>query len=71
VDELRHGRAERDAVQRAEVDERAKEDGQLVAGVGRLGADAELLFEPAAFEQAEDGLRVPDVDREQQRRGPG
>jgi hypothetical protein len=37
--------------------------------VGRLGADPELLRELVAFEQAEDGLRVADVDREQQRRG--
>jgi len=28
-----------------------------------VGADAELLCEPVAVEQTEDGLRVADVDR--------
>ena len=37
------------------------------AGVRGIGADAELVGEPVAVEQAEDGLRVADVDREQHR----
>jgi hypothetical protein len=34
--------------------------------VCRVGADPKLLREPVAFEETEDGLRVADVDREEQ-----
>jgi len=34
--------------------------------VRRVGTDPELLGETFAVEQPEDGLRVADVDREQQ-----
>ena len=64
--ELRHGRAENDPVEPAEVDEGAQHDGELVAGVTGVGADPELLREALVLEQAEDGLGVPYVDREEQ-----
>ena len=38
---------------------------ELVARVRAVGADPELLGQPLAVEQPEDGLRVADVDREQ------
>ena len=63
--EQRHRRAEDDPVERLQVDERPQQHRELVAGVGAVGADAELLGQRRAVEQAEDGLRVPDVDREQ------
>jgi hypothetical protein len=66
VHELRHRRAEDDPFERLEVDERAQRNRELVGGARRIGRDPELLREPVAFEQAEDGLRVADVDGEQQ-----
>ena len=63
--ELRHGRGEHDPVEQLELDERAQHHRELVARVRAVGADAELLGQDVAVEQPEDGLGVPDVDREQ------
>ena len=42
---------------------------ELVAGAVRLGRDAPVLAQLVAVEEPEDGLRVPDVDREQHQPG--
>ena len=48
-----------------EVDEAADERPELVARAVRLGRDPPVSRARAVVEQAEDRLRVPDVDREQ------
>jgi hypothetical protein len=66
VHELRHRRAKDDPVERLEVDERTERHRELVGCACGVGRDPELLREPLAVEQTEDGLRIADVDREQQ-----
>ena len=60
-------RGERDPIECLEVEQPAEEDTQFVSGPLRLGRDPPVVGEPLAVEEAEGGLRVPDVDREQHR----
>ncbi len=70
----RHGRADRDAVdavaqllaeQRVHAHEALEQHRQLVGRAARVRGDAPVLDDVLAVEQAEDGVRVADVDREQ------
>src|SRR5437588_2632381 len=63
--EPRHRRGEADAGERAEVEEAPVERAELVAGAVRLGRDSPVLRQAIGVVEPEDGLRVPDVDREQ------
>ena len=63
--ERRDRRAEHDPGERVELHERAQHHRELVPGVRAVRADAELLGERRALEQAEDRLRVADVDRQE------
>src|ERR1700746_4186872 len=67
ADEPRHRRREADALELLQVEEIAQERTELVACAMRLGRDAPALAECVPVVQTEDGLRVPDVDREQHR----
>ena len=51
------------------LDQPAQQEPQLVAGPLRLGRHAPVLAQLAAVEEPDDGLRVPDVDREQHQSG--
>ena len=67
ADDARHRRRETDAVDRVGVEQPAEEHAELVAGARALGREPPVVGEPLALEEAEDGLRVADVDREQHR----
>ncbi len=76
LEQARNRRREHDAVEWGIAEKAVEEDPELVAGAMRLGRDPPVLAERLVGEEPEDGLGVPDVDREQHaraktRRRPG
>jgi hypothetical protein len=67
AEQRRHDAREADTVHRLRVEEPGERQPQLVAGSPRLGGDAPVVDQPFLLEEAEAGLRVADVDREQHR----
>ena len=63
--ERRHGGGETDAVDVFEIEQRGERDAQLVAGPAAVGREPEAVDELVAAIQAEDRLRIADVDGQQ------
>src|SRR5262249_35519534 len=62
------GRGKADAADDVEVDETPDKRTELIPRGARLGRDAPVLAELTVRKEAEDGLRVADVDRKQRLR---
>ena len=65
VYEYRHRRRQADSVHGFELEQAAEQNGELIPGALRLGRDPAMLGQALAVVEAEHGLGVADVDREQ------
>ena len=65
TDERGHGRGQADPVDRLQVEQLPEERAELIASPARLGREPPLLGQPVAVVEAEDRLRVADVDRQE------
>src|SRR4029453_4086286 len=71
ANERRHGGRQAEAVDDVEIEESREQDSELVAGAVRLRGGPAGLPELCVIEQPEDGLRIPYVACEKQKRLAG
>ena len=66
MQQLGNRRADADPVDLVGVEQAGDQNAELVAGPLAVGRQAPVLAQLGAVEQTQEGLRVADVDREQQ-----